>query len=88
VVGFFAEMEVRVDGVLEEMNDAITGHDEDGAEARAELEAFGGHLKERGSHEEACAESDEVAEVSLNALGADENQATDDIGESGNCAKE
>ena len=62
---------------LKEMDDAVAGHDEHGAEARAEAEAFGGHLKECGGHEEASAEGDEVAEIALDATGADEDQAAD-----------
>ena len=87
VVGLFSEVEVGVDGVLEEMDDAVAGHDEDGAEARAEAEAFGCHFKERCGHEEASAEGDEVAEVAFDSFGADQDQAADDVGEGGDGAE-
>jgi hypothetical protein len=80
-------VEVGVDGVFEEMDDAVSGHDEDGAEARAEAQAFGGHLEDRSGHEEASAEGDEVAEIPLDSFGADQDQAADDVGEGGDGAE-
>ena len=46
----FAIVEVRVDGVFEQMHDAVAGHDQDGGQARTHLEALGGHLKQGNSH--------------------------------------
>ena len=88
MVGLFAEVEVGVDGVFEEMHHAVAGHDEDGAEARVEADAFGHHFEQGGGDEEACAEGDEVAEVAVDAFGADEDQAANDVGEGGDGAEE
>lgn len=82
-VGFFAEVEVGVDGVLEEVDGAVAGHDEDGGEFGVELEALWEHFEDGGGHEEAGAEGDEVAEIFLDSCGADEDEAADDVGQGG-----
>jgi hypothetical protein len=87
LVGFFAEVEVGVDGVLKQVNDAIAGHDEHWTKARAEFQALWSHLDYGRGHEEACAESDEVAQVALDASGADEHQAAGYVGQRGDCAQ-
>ena len=84
VVRFFAIVEVRVDGVLEQVHDAVAGHDEDGAEARAQAKALGSHLQQSDGHQEACAQGDKIAQVALDAFGAHQNQAAGDVGQRGN----
>ncbi len=87
LVCLFAEVEMGVDGVFEQVHHAVAGHDEDGAEAGVEADAFRHHFEEGGGDEEACAEGDEIAEVALDAFGADEDQAADDVGEGGDGAE-
>ena len=88
VMRLFAVVEVGVDGVLQQMDHAVAGHDEDGPQAGAQLEALRHHLEHRYGHEEAGAEGDEVAQVALDAAGAHQNQAAGDVGERGQQAQQ
>ena len=78
-----AIVEVGVDGVLEQMHDAIAGHDEDRAQRRTQAEALRGHLQQGGGHKKAGAERNEVAQVALDAVGAHQHQAAGYVGQRG-----
>ena len=83
VVGFFAVVEVGVDGVLQQVHDAIAGHDEDGAEPRAQAQALRRHLQHRRGHQKARAQGHEVAQVALHAARAHQDQAAGNVGQRG-----
>ena len=78
-----AVVEVRADGVLQQVHDAVAGHDENGPEARTHAKALGSHLQQSDSHQEARAQGDKVAQVAFDALGADQYQAAGHVGQRG-----
>ena len=51
-------------------------------------EALGRHLKQGDGHQEARAQSDEIAQVALDALGAHQHQSAGHIGQGGNGAED
>ena len=62
-VGFFSKVEMRGDGVLEEMDEQVSAEDEKSGIGATQLNALRHHLDERRRQHETCAERDEVAEV-------------------------
>ena len=60
LMGLFAEVEVRRNRVLEEMNDEIAEQDQESGISAAELKAGRHHLDQRGGEHEAGAQRDKV----------------------------
>ena|ERR1700723_1972810 len=87
-VGFFAEVEMGRDGVLEQMDGAVAGEDERGRPDGGKLEALGEHVENGDGHHEARAESDGVAEVALGPVLADQDHAANNVGEGGKGSEE
>ena len=86
-VGFFAEVEVGRDGVLEQMDGAVAGEDERGRPDSGEFDALGEHVEDGDGHHKSCAESDGVAQVALRPVAANEDDAADDVGDGGEASK-
>jgi len=87
VVGFLSEMEVGVDGVFKQMDDAVPGHDENRSKPRTETQAFRGHFEEGGRHEKSGTQGDEVAQIAFNAACADQYQSAGHVRQGGNGAE-
>jgi len=62
-VGFFAEVEMRSDSVLEEMDEQVSEQDEKSGVRAAQLDALRHHFDQRRGQHESCAERHEVAQV-------------------------
>jgi len=60
-MGLLAEVEVRCDRVLEEVDEQVAGEDQDGSEGR-EVLALGHHLQDDGRQHEPRPERDGIAE--------------------------
>ncbi len=82
-VGFFAEVEVRRNGVLEQVDDAVAGEHEGRSPERREADAFRDHVEDGDGHHESGAKGDEVAEIVLRPAAAHQNHAADDVGDGG-----
>ena len=80
---FFAEMEMRRDGVLEEVNEQIAAEDEESGTGAAQFDAGGNHFDDgRGEHETG-AESHEIFQIAFFPVALNENEPAKDVGESG-----
>jgi len=88
-VRLLAKVEVSVHRMLKQMNRAVAGHDEDGAERRVRIQpqAFGHHLQQSCGHEKSRAESYEIAQVAFDALGAHQDQPASHVGQRGDCTQ-
>src|ERR1035441_4410938 len=62
-VSFFSKVEMRSDGVLEEMDEQVSEQDEESGIRATQLNALRYHFDERRRQHETGAERDEVAEV-------------------------
>ena len=83
MVRFLAEVEVRRDGVFEEVNEKIAAEDEEGGTASAQREAGGNHFGDGGGEHESGAERHEVLEIALLPVALNENEPAENVGESG-----
>jgi hypothetical protein len=82
-VGFFAEVEVGCDGVLEQMDGAVASEDKQRRPDGGKFEGLGKHVEDGDGHHESRAESDGVAEVALRPVAMDEDDAADDVSQCG-----
>ena len=83
----FAEVKMRGDGVLEEMNDQVSEQDQQGRGLSAQLETLGNHLDEgRGQHE-SRAQRDEVAQIAALPMPLNNDRAAENIGGGGRQAQ-
>jgi len=74
-VGFFSKVEMRGDGMLEEMDEQISEQDEKSGVRTTQLNAGRHHFDQRGRQHETCAERDEVAQVGAIPIPLDDDGA-------------
>ena len=89
VMGFFAEMKMRRDGMLEEMDEKISGEDENenARHTGCQSQRLGDHFEKGGGEHEARAECNEIFQVGARPLAADDCETADDIGGRGDHAQ-
>ena len=61
MMGISTKVEMRCDGVLQEMDQAVSGKHEQRRPAKRQFEAFRDHLEQNRGKHEACAQGNEVA---------------------------
>src|SRR5215469_3939459 len=83
VVGLFAEMEVRCDRVLEEMNDQISEEHQKGSGFSPHLDALRNHLDQSGGQHEPGAQGHEVTKIASLPMPLHDDRTAKDIGRSG-----
>src|ERR1700760_4069112 len=76
----FAEMKVWSDGVLQQMDQAITRQNQCRGPAEGETKALRNHLQQRSREHEACTERNEVSEIAFFPTGANQDHSTQNIG--------
>ena len=79
-VGLFSEVEMRGDGVLEEMDEQVSEQDEKPGILAAQFNAFRHHFDEGRRQHEARSQSDEVAKVGALPISLDDDGAAEDVG--------
>ena len=87
MVRLFAVVKMRVDGVLEQVHDAVAGHDEHRPQRRTHAQALGSHLQQGRSHQEARAQRDEIAQIALDAASTHQHQSAGHVGQRGQDAE-
>jgi len=79
-VGFFSKVEMRGDGMLEEMDEQISEQDEKSGVRTTQLNAGRHHFNQRRRQREARSQRDEVAEVRALPIPLDDDGAAEHVG--------
>ena len=88
VVRFFAEVKMRGNRVLEEVDDQIAEQNQQGRSSSAQFETLRNHLHQgRGQHE-SRAQRDEVAKIAPLPMPLHDDRAAEDVGGGGGQAQE
>src|SRR5512141_114582 len=87
VMRLFAEMEVRCDGMLEEVNDEVAEQNQQGCRSPAQFQTLRDHFDKRGGQHKSCAECDEVAQVAPLPIALHDDGAAEDVGGGGGKAE-
>src|SRR5690349_6818861 len=83
VMRLFAEVEMRCDGVLEEMDNQIADENEKGSRLSPQYQALRNHFDHgRGEHE-AGAQRDKVAKIAALPVALHNNRTAEDVGGGG-----
>ena len=80
LVGFLAEVEVRRNGMFEQMNDEISGQNQEGGALAAKLQAGGEDLHDRRRQHESRAQRHEVLQIRTVPVLLDDDGAAENIG--------
>ena len=96
LVGFFAEMKMRGEGVLEKMYEEVAAEDQKenrvgaGVETRrgiaAKLQRFGNHFEQCGGQHEAGAERDEIMQIAARPFAMGDERAAQNVSARGSQA--
>ena len=78
-VSFFSKVEMRGDGVLEEMNKQVSSQDEKSGVRATQMDALRHHFDQRRRQHETCPERDEVAEVGALPISLDDDGAAEHV---------
>src|SRR5271163_1186765 len=87
VTSLLAEVKMRGESVLEQVDRAITGEHHHRRPFQGKLEAFRQHLEKRGRHHESCAKGDKVAEIALLPIAAYQHEAAEDVSKRGDASE-
>src|SRR5258708_5866863 len=87
-MGLFAEVKVRRDGMLEEVDDQIAQQNQKRGGPSTQLEAFGNHLDESSGQHESRAQRDKVTQITPLPVPLDDDGAAKNIGGGSRQAKQ
>src|ERR1700687_5827967 len=79
-MGLFSKVEMRGDGVLEKMDEQVSGEDEKSGITATKLNALRYHFDQRRRQHETCAERDEVTQVGTVPMLLNDDGAAEHVG--------
>ncbi len=83
-MGFFAKVKMRVHGVFQQMDRAISGHDQRRSQPRIQPDTFRRHLEQGSGHQKSRAQRDKVAQIAFHAARAHQHQPAGHVSQCGN----
>src|SRR6266404_2397941 len=87
-VGFFSEVEVRGQGVLEEVSNKVSGQQQKGSVLLAYRKAGRDDFQRCGGQHEPCAQSDKILEIRTVPVLLNNNRATKNVCRGGGRAEQ